>query len=210
MRAKTLQTYSFVVMILIILLIVTVPALKVTVKNSKMVLKMEPGEKITKSIGIVNDNDVVVNASLTVFGDLEKNIKLEKANYTLQPQEEIQAKFTLTAPKKEGTNETKILVQFSSGEESPIGFASNIVVITTKDANEKEVEETEETEEVEDQSNTNPITGNVIGSSMKLNPLYILLISTLVLAIILIALIIYALNKKKSATKPKKGARVNA
>lgn len=201
-------------MILVLLLLTSVLALKVRVENAKMVLKLAPGEKITKSIGIVNDNDVSANVSLAVSGDLENNLKLEKENFTLAPQERIQAYFTLTAPKKEGTNETNVLVKFSSGEGSPVGFAASVVLITSKSGNSTQSEDSAPVEQQNNSVyNSNPIAGNIANniSSIKFSPIYILLISTLVLIVILVILIIFAARRRPyNQIKLKKSVRMNA
>ncbi len=212
MRVKNLLIY-LAIFLIALLFVHTVAAITGSIGNSRMVLRLEPGETIQKYVLIKNVNDVPVNVELTVSGDLVKDLKLDKANFTLQPGDEERAYFTIRAAKA-GTTETKIQVKFSADEGSAVGLASTVVVITDENANIEE--KNTEVNRSESNVSLNPRgTGNAVNDSGEgIPPAALLGILTFILVVVLVALFIYGSKKKRqkevmreSVTKSKKSLR---
>jgi len=134
MKKKIVFVISFLVALI---LIINVLAITPSIGNARMILKATTGDILEKSILVKNTNDVAVNIILTASGDLQNSIIIKDSNFTLQPNEEKNAEFTIKVTKT-GTTETKINVQFTPvGERNGAGLFSTIVVI----ANETEIKQ---------------------------------------------------------------------
>jgi len=224
MRAKTTVTYSFTVVLLLILILSIIPgvlAITASLGNSKMVLRLAPGDKIQKSILVKNTNDEKVNIELFVSGDLEKNIELERTSFSLEAGEEQKAYFLIKAPNEIGTKESRINIKFVPKEGSGVGLSATVVVVTSNsgDTTQSEEHDFNPVTSVEEETNTNsnnstnssgfsfnqraPTTGNAVNplSNFKLSGLSIMLISTIILVIVLIVLIIYFFKTKNKSEK---------
>ena len=181
--------------------------------NSRMVLRLSPGETVEKYILVKNVNNESIVISLSVSGNLSEYVNIRDNNFTLQPGEDKKAYFTIKAAKS-GTTETKILVKFSPiVKGSAVGLASTIIVITG------EVSAASDNTNEQNSSNSsgfsfNPKagTGSVAEeskSNFSISPIMLLPISTIVLAAVLIALSIYLrkMKNRKVRTKSKKSAK---
>lgn len=186
-------------------------ALDVKIGNGIMILRAETGDKIEKSILVINDNNFSVNIKLTASGDLADDITIKDDNFTLGPGEEKKAFFTIDV-KKAGETESRVNVQFT-----PVGgknggvLSSKITVIASDnlndgadDENVDEVVDTNADDDTNDNTNSSStgITGNVIG---KLDKNMIALGTTLILALVfIVVLIIYYRSKKKTMKNEEK------
>lgn len=180
--------------------------------NSRMVLRLEPKETIEKSLLVINPNDIPVKIELTPTGELADSIKLREESFTLAPQEEKKAYFTIKAPSKAGTTESKINVKFKS-EDNALGLTATIIIIVADDSQAEESEEisSEEnsTRSLREGFNFNLGSSETSGTSAsKLSPALILSLSTILLVAVLLALYFY--SSKKSPTKSKKGVNSRA
>ncbi|MEK6914550.1 MAG: hypothetical protein AABW83_02760 [Nanoarchaeota archaeon] len=130
------QIVLFSIFILIVIILVTnVYAITGSIGNARMILRLEIGDKIEKSILVKNINDVPVNIELIAIGDLEDYITIKDKSFSLQPKEEKKAFFTIDV-KKGGTTETKINVKFSPIDGgNGVGLSSTIIVITEDEDN---------------------------------------------------------------------------
>ncbi|MEM3074760.1 MAG: hypothetical protein QW727_02350 [Candidatus Pacearchaeota archaeon] len=196
---------------IIILIAFSYSAYAITGKigNARMVINVEVGDTIEKSIRVINDNEVHIEVNLFASGDLINNIEIIDSNFTLQPYEEKNARFKIriTSP---GKTNSKINVQFkpSNSNESGIGLSSNIIV----NAYEKEglserglsddLEDVENEEDVGDVENEeievkeSPIEKLVFKN--KINTAYIILgMPSVILFIILLVLIYFSTKIKK-------------
>lgn len=173
----------------------SVLALTGSIGNSRMVLRLEQGEEIEKYILVKNVNDIPLTIELIPTGDLADEVKLKEETFILFPGEQKKAYFTITASKP-GTTETRINVKFTPAEGNGVGLTSTIIIIAPGE-NEPENPEQDIEQNV---SNTNsPITGGVTADNVpEISRTTILVISTLILMIALLALIIYLVNKKKN------------
>jgi|WetSurMetagenome_2_1015567.scaffolds.fasta_scaffold527429_1 hypothetical protein len=179
-----------------------------SIGNSRMVLKLDQGESVRKSILVknVNDFNVVINA--TVSGDLSNSIELEESSFTLAPNSDQNIFFTIKATKP-GTTETKVNIRFSPEEGgNGVGLSSTIIVVSsgqgTGDDSEV-IDNTNPAENSTDETIPDTVTdsnSDSQGTGFKPNFITVLLASTGLLIIIFVILIIYA-SKRKS----KKGLR---
>ncbi|MBS3092294.1 hypothetical protein J4466_02635 [Candidatus Pacearchaeota archaeon] len=104
--------------------------------NGRMILNLEAGEAIERSIQVINDNDVPLNITLFVGGNLTDNIELIDENFVLNAGEEKQARFTLTAGKELGRDEGRINVKFAPTNENEAGVVlSSQIIVNVKEGN---------------------------------------------------------------------------
>ncbi len=116
--------------ILILFSVVHVSAITGKIGNGRMILDLEVGQTLERTIRVINDNDVAVNITLFASGDLSEDVTILDENFILQPGDEKKAKFELLA-RKSGDYETKINVQFAPLEgESKNGVGISSTVIT--------------------------------------------------------------------------------
>jgi len=212
MEIRKRYLFLALLVILTISFVANVNAQKITgeLGNSRMVLRLEPNEEIRKSILVRNPNSFPFQIDMTASGDLAENLELEEESFELAGGEEKTAYFTIRAPNEAGTTETKINVRFSADEKNGIGLAASIVIIVSEDGEEIPEDNTEnnfeelETENTEGEFSFGQNSGAVSENektekerSFKL----ILGIGTMILAIILVGLVIYASQKKSNSKK---------
>ena len=213
MRIKILGFFA----LLLIGLISSMPfvfSLTASIGNSRMVIRIAPGETIKKSILVKNVNDVPVNISLSVWGDLIDNIVLEESNFNLAPKDEKDFYFLIKAD-KEGSSETKINVIFTPEKGNSVGLSSTIIVLSKE-----EYRENNEIAGVDgfrdnlvdekNSANDSVLSGKTIDNSVKDSKLteklkgngtLILIIFTFILFFVLILLYFYSLTTKQRKRK---------
>ncbi len=181
MKKKNLFHNIWMVSGLLILLILSLnsaSAITGKIGNGRMILNLEAGEEIERSIQVINDNDVPLNITLFVGGNLTDNIELIDENFMLNAGEDKQARFTLKAGEEIGRDEGRINVKFSPENEDEAGVVlSSQIIVNVKEG-----------------TNSNP---NVNGDG-KINDGLVL--SLLLTSILLIAVILglgYIIKKKK-------------
>ena len=130
MSTNKIILYTCILAILLVLL-PGVFAISASIGNSKMVLRVGPGEEVEKYILVKNVNDAAVNISLEVTGELINNVKLEETSFRLEAKEEKRAIFTIKAGEN-GTSETKVNVKFTPDEGSSVGLSSEIIMIVNE------------------------------------------------------------------------------
>jgi len=100
-----------------------------SIGNSRMILRLNTGDQIEKSVRVINVNDVSVEINISVTGDLQQDITLKDESFILGPGEEKKAYFTIDV-KESGTTETSINVQFSPVDgKNGVGLSSTVIVI---------------------------------------------------------------------------------
>lgn len=223
MAIKKSVVFALAFALIFFILAHQVSAQKITgrIGNSRMVLSLQTGESVRKSILIMNVNDVPLNVNVSTAGDLADSIKLDEKSFTLSPGEEKKLYFTIKA-KDEGTTESKINVLFTpqsdgtdSSGKSGVGLSSTIIVIASGES----VSTEDDSEITEDQTSEDkgfsfipkfPSGASVSGedsstSGGKLSPLSVLIISTTILVLVFIVLMIYAsrAKSKKRLTEPR-------
>jgi len=206
------RTITIILLTILISLISISSVLAITgsIGNSRMVLRLEPGQEIEKYILVKNVNDIPLTIDLIPTGDLEENVKLKEETFILYPGEEKKAYFTIFA-EEAGSYETKINVKFTPEEGNGIGLSSTIIIFS-KNPDDTEPEDSEEDEEIEEDYNTLTdenasvsfgMTGHAVDqqNDLKISKTQILIVSTIILIVIFLALIIYSLNKKKKKVR---------
>ena len=175
-----------------LLLSFNVSAITAKIGNGKMILNVEVGDTVEKSIWVINDNDVAVDITLIPSGDLERDVEVLENNFRLEPMEDKSARFKIPITKA-GRTETRINVKFTPVDGTQeVGLASLIII----NAGEVGSLSDDENEDVEGSS---LLTGNIIGAN-GVNKTYIVLgLSTLLLGIALVVLLYYSkkIRKKK-------------
>jgi hypothetical protein len=127
-------TSAFLIMLIVltcfIISCMSVSAITGKIGNGRMIINLEKGDSIERSILVINDNNVSVNISMWAAGNLSSRIKLAQTNFVLKPGEQKKAGFTLSAGNKAGRDEGKINVQFKPMglNESGVGLASQIIL----------------------------------------------------------------------------------
>jgi len=190
-----MKKISFV--LIIVLLASSVFAITGGLGNARMILRTEPGEDVQRNILIRNVNEVPLNISLSVTGDLKDNLEIDgEKDFEIQSGEDRKVYFTIYSD-EEGTFETKINVQFTPENGNGVGLSSNIIMIVGEGENDNTNDEDDDFVPIADENDDEE---GEEGFDLK----WLLLISPIVLLIILIVLI--SLIKKRK-TKTKKSAR---
>ena len=211
---------GILILLMILSFIGSVSAITGSIGNSRMILRLETGERAEKYILVKNVNEVSLEIELSAEGDLAEYVDIKDEKFTLEAGEEKRAEFTIRA-KEEGTTETKINVKFTPEEGHGIGLSSNVIVIT------KGVGEWED-DEGEDNPGVSVGTGNVVDdpSSEISRSSKIKILLSVTFAVLLIFFIVLILlfrktkqgievveesvvgnGKKKVASKPKKSKK---
>jgi hypothetical protein len=127
----------FLVIGLIVLSVASVSAITGKIGNGRMILNFEPGEKIERSIRVINDNNVTINVSLSVSGDLQEDIEIIDSEFVLTSGDEKNAKFNIQT-QKEGRLESRVNVQFTPEEGgNGVGLAAVVISNVKKNTSEK-------------------------------------------------------------------------
>lgn len=194
-----------------------VSAITASIGNSRMVLRVAPGEEIRKYILVKNVNDISVNVEMSPSGELAEEVEIEEANFSLNAGEEKRAYFTIKA-NEEGTTETKINVKFSEGGDSGggvVGLSSTVILIASGDGSD-ESEDGEETDdsisEIFQQKEQEPKVDKISSSSnsLQFSPTMLLGILTVILALVLISLVVYSKSKVSKINFEKRPGRPSA
>lgn len=192
----------FIASIMVFLSISLVSSITVSLGNSRMVLRAEPGEILEKPLRVKNVNDVPVTVELIVSGDLEDYIEIEENNFTLSPEEDKKAYFTIQSPVK-GMSTTKIYVKFTPEEGSPVGLASTITFISGGSTEPINITSLEKESTSFNLFNFNSESKENNPSQFQMSPILLLTFSSAVLLIIFILLVMYATKRQKSAKRPR-------
>lgn len=78
----------FLFLIVVFSFIGSVYAITGSIGNARMILRVDQGDKIERSILVKNVNDVSVDVELTADGDLVDDIDIKDDQFTLSPNEE--------------------------------------------------------------------------------------------------------------------------
>lgn len=187
------------ILILIFALLLTSSAYAITgsIGNARMIVTADRGESIERSVLVKNVNDVPLNISITVSGDLEKNVELDDKSFVLNANEDKKVYFTIYSD-KDGMYTTKINVQFTPSSGNGVGLSSTIILkVGTGTGNDANPDNP-----VNDSSNnSNP--NNTNNPSPKAFDYRILLIASPVVLIIALIVLIFAvkLKQKKSSRR---------
>jgi len=199
--------------LILILNLFSVSALEARIGNARMILRVEQGDTIERSIRVINSNNISVNITLFASGDLADDTEIIDKSFILVPDEEKKAKFKIKVTKA-GTTETKINIQFTPTDEgNGVGLSSTIIIIAEENSiwNDWFGDDENENDDNSNEDSVNVITGDATSKSGNSNPAAIFLLSILgIFLILLIVLLIVLLNKKKRAIKSKKRVKKSA
>lgn len=100
-----------------------------------MILRYNVGDTISRSVQVNNVNNVSVNITAFVNGDLENSTTILNPKFTLAPGESRDVNFTMKVTQN-GTTTTKINVAFSPvlGYGGGVGLSSTVIVIAQGDS----------------------------------------------------------------------------
>ena len=173
-----------------------------------MILRLETGETIEKSIKVINTNNQTVIVNVSVSGDLQNNTEIKDKSFTLAPGEEKQARFTIYSD-EDGTFDTNINVGFMPTEgKNGVGISSTVIVIaksgwTDAELNPGQAVGTSDTSDPGDVS-SGLMTGGAVLDSGKLIPgVFIGMIILLFVLIIVLLIVVIRRNKFKRRSEAK-------
>jgi len=176
-------------------------ALTGSIGNARVVLYPSVGffgTTIERTILVKNVNDYEINVTVVPEGNFSEIAKIIDTNFILQPQEEKEARLTLTI-KKPGDYSGKINVLFApeNGYGAGVALQSTIIIHATKSGGNPDTDTNDST------NSTETYLGSGLVNDIKnSNPVLIALsISTLVLIIIFIVLIVLISNKNRKNKK---------
>ena len=206
LKGKMKKSVSYIVNVLsfvvvLIFLSSSVFAITGSIGNARMILRAEQGDSIEKYILVKNVNNVSVNIELSASGDLEDYVDIKDSNFSLGPEEEKKAYFTIQAAKP-GTTETKINVKFSPVDgKNGVGLSSTVIVITKEtgwfDWLGDDSEEDEGIGVEPDDNSAETKVDNPKSLSGKSLVLIGLLITTLIVTVAFVLVLIWANKKRK-------------
>jgi len=127
MNSKIFLLISAIFLVLLVM-VSCVSAIQGRIGNARIVVREDIGETVERYIRVENGNDFSVNITLTAFGDLEENINIIDNEFTLAPEEEKNAYFTIYI-EEEGIKEGSIYVEFIPPAGNGIGLISTIIVL---------------------------------------------------------------------------------
>ena len=180
-----------VISLLFLMTIANASAITGKIGNGKMLISSDVGETISRTIRVINDNDVAVNITLFASGDLEEDITIIDKSFILQPNTEKNAQFKVEIT-KEGIS--KINVRFTPLTDAPgVGLSAQLTVKTNGeggDATDESITGEVTVDSGEGDENDNP---NKIRNTF----LVIMGVLTIILIIILIVLLSSAKSKNQ-------------
>lgn len=193
----------FVISLLMSLILITnVLAITASIGNARMILRVETGDTIEKSILVKNMNNVSVNIAITASGDLKDYITIKDNNFTLDPGEEKNAAFSIKVTKT-GTTESKINVQFTPVDgKNGAGLSSNIMVIASGESLDEDTDPTNNNADNTSSSDSSPSTKTGITTRINIGAidkkvLIALLTTAITLIAFIVLLIVYYTKFKK-------------
>jgi len=229
-----LQLSIFVFFILIVSLSFSVSALTGKIGNLKINEIVEIGDTVDRTIRVINDNDISINVTLFLDGDLENEIELIDEKFTLGPGEEKKARFIYEADTL-GKTLTRINVQFAPAETkgNGVGLSSQVTINVI---GEGEIPPAENTDDTNDNSNDdssdsssnndntiiefvpkfevkaegnqiNLLTGKSISSVNPIgkNAIYLIGIGLTTIVLLVLLLVLLIFSKKKSKKRGRGG-----
>jgi hypothetical protein len=171
-------------MFMFLFLISNVYAITGKIGNGKMIVTLEEGETLDRTIRVINDNEVSLNITLFASGDLADDIEIIDESFILAAGDEKRARFKLEA-KEIGNFESRINVQFAPVEGgSGVGLSATVI---TKIVGEGEI------------PGGSDVTGDEEGGSSS--NVLVLSISSILLAVVLVLLLYSTKNKKSGINK---------
>jgi hypothetical protein len=172
-------------------------AITAKIGNGRMTLNTEVGDVIDRTVLVINDNNVTVNITVSPAGGLQNDTSIVDKNFILLPGEQKNAEFIINV-KQPGTTTTRINVQFSpiAQNKSGVGLSAQIIINAYGKGKLPQ-------EQTNNETDKNPITGNVINEGSGSNVFVMMGIISLVLLVVLVFLLIY-LSKKKSKKEVKR------
>lgn len=176
----------FLSVVMVSLLIQGAYAITGSIGNSRMILHLAVGEKIEKYILVRNVNDVPVKINISVSGELAKNIELKDKSFSLNPDEERKAYFTIK-PTQNGTTESNVNVAFTPQDGSGVGLVSTVIVIANG-------------------TSMTPTGASILKDLGISKTSLALTASTIILIVIMIILMIIS-KKRKKKSKPKRSVK---
>jgi hypothetical protein len=203
MKREVMLIFS---LIIISLLIGEALAITGSIGNSRMILRLETGEKIEKYVLVRNVNEESVDISISTTGDLKDYVELKEEKFTLGPGEEKKAYFTIYSPEK-GSSETKINIAFTPEEGHGVGLSSTVIVVAEGESQVSFLNwiSGDNREEEETQEQGTPVTGAFAGINAASAGM---LVTTFILIIFIILLVAYSQKiSKKRRNKLKKSVK---
>jgi len=196
----------FLVLLLFIFSISSVVAITGSIGNARMILRADTGDTLEKYILVKNVNEVALDIELSATGDLAEYIKIQDDKFSLEPNSEKMAYFTVKV-KKSGTTDGKINVLFTPTDGgSGVGLSSTVIVIAEGEedtswfgwgGNDDEPDDVDNTDDNVSVSFGGGNNNDGDGADFSMSPVAIGLLVTALMLIIFIGLLVFALKYTK-------------
>ena len=193
-----LAVLSVVSVVSLLIFSVSVSALAGKVGESEIVLEASIGESIEKTVRVINDNDLPLDISLFLSDNSDAGISIIDREFTLQPSEEKDARFTIDV-KESGRTEGIINVRFRSQEPDIEDVGVSVKIVVTAFGEDNEVGTSPNTNSEDGNSTTESDSNS--GKNPKGTAITILSITTLLLIFILMILLKISEKKKPKGSK---------
>jgi hypothetical protein len=189
--------------ILLLVFLSSVSAITGSIGNARMILRVDQGDVIERSILVKNVNDVAIDVEMFAEGDLKDYLTLEEEVFHLEPGEEKKAYFSLEVVEA-GTTETTVNVKFTPVDgKNGVGLTSTIIVIA-KDKGLKDIFFGGDDEDEEGSI----LTGDVVKEGGS-NPAFLFFGLTFLIFVAVLVFLFVMIRKKRDTIKPKKTAKRN-
>lgn len=193
-----------------------VSAITGSIGNARMILRVDEGDFLEKTILVKNVNDVAVDIELFAGGDLEENIGVIDDKFTLQSGEEKRARITIDVVKG-GVTTSQINVKFTPTDGgNGVGLVSTIIIQAEEDSFWDWGGDDGDDDGVDDTvgDNDDIITGDVVGGidngdGKSSGGVFAIVLIIVLLVLIVILLYVYS-RKKKRFGGMRKGGRTKS
>lgn len=121
---------TLLVLIMTVCIMSSALALTANIGNARMILRVNVGDTVSKTVLVRNVNNASVNISAFASGDLANYTVIKNPTFTLASNEEKNIEFTIKVTKN-GTTTTKINVGFAptEGKGGGVGLSSEVIII---------------------------------------------------------------------------------
>lgn len=165
----------------IVLLAFNASAIVGKIGNARMILNLEQGDSLDKSILVINDNNLSLQIDLVAVGDNASIINIKDSNFVLNPGEQKNAGFTINAPSSSGRYENRINVKFTpiGSNETGVGLSSQVIL------------------NVYDKGTYNPSNGSNGSILDNFNSTVLVLLGITIVLVVVAFILLYLAKKKK-------------
>lgn len=191
----------FLTLVITAVFSLNVSAITGKIGNGRMVLNLEDGDVLERSILVINDNNISVNITLSASQEIVGIVKIKDTEFVLNPGEQKKAGITINA-KDPGKYDGKVNVAFRpiGVNESGVGLSSQIILTVYEKGKLPEDIDSKNTDlnpDRRDDKNTTLELIKDLKDNISKNKIAIILLAGTIILIFAVAFLINAGKRKK-------------